>query len=402
MNLQISEYDRRRPSPLPKGTSRLATGFVLFLLTVSAVLSLEGADPPVKAAQWGGEVNLITRCLDGSIALPRANIRAAFLVPTFTLTPYVNFNNSFYAFYLKYKTAPLRITTDLKWLQTHAIENWTYQELLGESQFYDFLKSQAATRCGLVLGQNVLLTNDERVDGGTLFTGGLRNYDVLILGHEEYVTKTEYAQLKAFVATGGRIVEMSGNTFWGEVNYSRTTHLETFVAGHGFEFNGKYAWTTDYEPFDLDSAGWFGSTFANGIWVLSGAQIAKEGPYGSALSAAVHGDLAFTTYSYPHDEVNYVRNKTETEVIAKFYVRAEASKSNEIFWYPPVPVYSYSHTYRKGEIVCLCVFGEDIIGKDEGVKFFMLFATLNGFMPQPPSHPPYVPIAARVRYARKL
>ncbi|MDE1854269.1 MAG: hypothetical protein KGI38_11070 [Thaumarchaeota archaeon] len=364
-------------SPRPAAARRLlAVSFVILLLPTAGHLSWRSHFPEAAPATT---VNDIRGCLNGTASLPQIQARVGFLIPTFTLTPYVNFNHSFYAFYMKYHWAQGYITKDLEWLKTHVTAKWSPRELNDEKPLSDFLTSRTASDCGLVLGTDLRMTDDIAVDNGALFAGGARQFDVLILGHEEYVTRNEYDQLRQFVASGGRVVEMSGNTFWGEVNYSRTTQIETFVAGHGFQFDGSRAWATPFEPFDSESAGWFGSTFAVGVWGLRGAGLQTSGEFGAAVAQGIHGSLAFTDYAYPHDEVNYLRNMTGTDVVAKFYTSAYAKGGSEHFVLPFLPVDSYIHRYRLGEVVCLCVFGENIIKTDLGAQFFLVYAVREGF-----------------------
>jgi len=347
------------------------------MIIASTLFALLLAVPSAFAEKGTDQLSPVRRCLDGSTTLLPLPVRVGFLIPTFTLTPYSNFEHSFYAFYDKYRYASGKITQHLDWLSTRVATDWSAPEVNDEKPLYDFLKSGIPSRCGLVLGQNLKFTDDVAVDGGALFVGGVRQYDVLILGHEEYVTRAEYAQLKEFVATGGRLVAMSGNTFWAEVNYSRTTGMETFVIGHGFGFNGAYAWRTTYAPFDSDAAGWFGSTFADRLYNIRGALLATSSGIGSGISTMVHGTVAFKAYTYPHDEVNYLRNMTNTKVIARFYVHADPAK--QIYAMPPVPVDAYVHQYGRGQVFCFGVFGQNIIMRDRGAQFFLIYAVEEGF-----------------------
>ena len=358
--------------PSSSSSSATAAGFSFPWSIPTRITSHPAQASPALTTQIEG-------CLRGALALPPTSARVGYLLPTFTLAPYHHFSSSFYAFFVKYKGAAGQITSDLGMLSVNVGANWSDPRVNTEKPFYDFLTSPAAARCGLVLGLNLKVTNDVAVDGGTLFTNGVRNYDVLILGHEEYVTSTEYNQLRLFVATGGRIVDMSGNSFWAQVSYDRITAVETFVAGHGFEFNGHVAWRTTYEPFDAQSVNWFGSTFANGIYGIHGAIVNPFGGVGSALANFLSGGRAFTDYSYPHDEVNYLRNMTDTQVIARFYLSVTPKPSGSVYAYPALPVDAYVHRYVSGDIVCFCVFGESIIMRDMGAQFFLLFAMSEGF-----------------------
>jgi hypothetical protein len=336
-------------------------------------------NPPQLAGPDYVQVNDVKGCLHGTLSVNPVQTRIVYLIPSFTLTPYNNWLTSFYAFYMKHKYSAGQITTDLDMLQTKVIANATFDQLLSEQSIVQFLQSSAASRCGLVFGKNLGFTTDVKVDAGALFSGPSRNYDVVIIGHEEYVTRAEYNQLKQFVATGGLLIDMSGNSFWGMVNYTRSTGMETFVAGHGFRFNGEYAWRSDYEPFDAASAGWFGSTFYNGIWKIGGALVDTSSADGRALASVIQTREAFTDNTYPHDEVNYLRNFTQTEIIARFYVASFPDHGGLRYDFPILPVDSYSHDYKKGEVVCLCVFGENFILRDAGAQFFLIYAVAEDF-----------------------
>jgi hypothetical protein len=348
---------------------------VLFASSASAAY----AGPTPAAADFRNDpVKAVSGCLEGALTIPPGSARTAFLIPTFTLTPYTNFDDSFYAFYAKYKQARGSVVTDLNWLKTKVTNEWSHPNHNDEKPLYDFLTSQTAARCGIVEGLNLKMIDDVAVDGGALFAGKERQYDVLILGHEEYVTRAEYNQLKQFVATGGRLVEMSGNSFWAQVNYSRNSGMETFVVGHGFKFDGTKAWKTTYAPFDAESAGWFGSTFGLGVYTIRGAVLEKTGAFAGAMARASHSGTAFTTYSYPHDEVNYLRNFTGTQIVAKFYASVHTLDGKLSFLMPHLPVDAYVHRYGKGEVVCLCVFGEELISHDRSAQFFLVYSATAG------------------------
>jgi hypothetical protein len=367
---------------------------VLFLTLSSVPLASTGATFRVwKAPPFhdpGDPLALsVQSCINGTATLPLVKARVAFLIPTFTLTPYNNYGSSFYQFYGTYEhTAPgVKLATNLQWLSTKVNLKFNPALLNHEATLYDFLVSKEAARCGLVMGKNLWLTNDVLVDNGSLFVKGVRQYDVLIMGHEEYVTRAEYDQLRLFVHSGGRIVEMSGNTFWAQVTYNPRTRMETFVGGHGFEFNGAYAWRSDYEPFDAESGNWFGSTFAAGEGPVSGAVPQDTSKLGHGLKGYTDKGHAFTRYNHPSNEVNYVRNFTNTELVATFY--GTHYENGVMKHHPPMfAVHAYVHLYGKGQIVCLCIFGENLIGHDRGAQFFLVYAAISGFDQSAPVHMP--------------
>jgi hypothetical protein len=362
---------------------------ILLMLTPTialAEISEDTPNPPPHSLllQVDPRSVAVKSCLNGTGSLAPTSSRMAFVMPIFTLTPYANFRNSFYEFYIRYQHTLGLITTDLNLLRTHVVGNWSSAVVNDEKPLYTFLTSPVAARCGLVMGQNLKVISDMGVDDGGLFAGSVRQYDVLILGHEEYSTRAEYNQFKQFVASGGRIVEMSGNTFWAQVNFSKSTGIETFVGGHGLQFDGVRAWKSNYEPFDIASTNWFGSSFANSLPMVHGAIVNGVGLIGQGMKLVSQNDLVFTGYSYPHDEVNYVRNFTNTQIIASFYLDHPTNKAGD-FKMPKVPIDSYAHRYVGGEVDCLCVFGENLITHDVAAQFFLVYAVTYGSGMQPVS-----------------
>jgi hypothetical protein len=350
-------------------------------LAVSGATFQPRPRPPLVYDATDNLANAVRSCVNGTATLLPIAARVAFLVPTFTLTPYDHYASSFYAFFGRYEhmLPQVKITTDLTLLTTKVSPRTDLYLWNHEAPFYNFLTSKTAARCGLVMGENLRLVTDIAADEGALFVNGVRQYDVLIVGHEEYVTRAEYNQLKLFVYSGGRIVEMSGNTFWAQVTYNKTTGMETFVGGHGYQFNGAYAWRSNYEPFDNESAGWFGSTYAGGEGLVGGAVPHDLSRLGHGLKGYAEGGHVFTRYSYPSNEVNYVRNFTNTELVTTFY--SSLILRNGVLKESPTtfPVHSYVHSYGKGQVVCFCIFGENLIGHDRGTQFFLVYAVLNGF-----------------------
>jgi hypothetical protein len=86
-------------------------------------------------------------------------------------------------------------------------------------------------------------------------------YDVLILGHQEYVTQKEYDNIKKFVANGGTLIILDGNVFFAEVNYDINTQTVTLVKGHWWAFNGKSAWKSVGERWKQETSRWMGSNY---------------------------------------------------------------------------------------------------------------------------------------------
>ncbi len=103
---------------------------------------------------------------------------------------------------------------------------------------------------------------DADADYGTIFSNnGSNKYEVIILGHQEYVTQREYDNLKGFVSNGGTMILMDGNVFYAQVKYDRNTYTIALVKGHGWAFNGKSAWRRVRERWKNETSQWVGSNY---------------------------------------------------------------------------------------------------------------------------------------------
>ena len=245
--------------------------------------------------------------------------RLAIIQPVFTSTAYHEYYEhaapdsssqgwgSFYIFYASNYHQTGNITQDL-WMLSLPVSS-------GLSYFGGW--GQDAGLPGLVNGsglpsRDISILTDMEVDGGALFgPHGSMLYSAVVLGHEEYVTAREYSAFQDFVRRGGRLIEMSGNAFYGEVNYSTSSRTETFWRGHGFEYDGVTAWVSGIQPFKAADTNWFGSYY-----------------YGRPGGT----------------EVNALTNMTDTVIMQS--------------WNSTAGVDSYVHTYGQGHSFCLCIYLE--------------------------------------------
>ena len=111
---------------------------------------------------------------------------------------------------------------------------------------------------------NIALLTDVGVHNGSIFKDDKKlsnKFDVLILGHLEYVTQEEYNNLKRFVANGGILILTYSNTFYAEVSYDRNSESIALVKGHGWAFNGKSAWHNIKERWENETSQWVGSNY---------------------------------------------------------------------------------------------------------------------------------------------
>jgi hypothetical protein len=121
---------------------------------------------------------------------------------------------------------------------------------------------------------NITLLTDADVDNGIIFknnsssdtigsNNGINAYDLIILGHQEYVTQHEYDNLRKFVAYGGIMIILDGNVFYTEVTYDRNMPhpTVTLVKGHSWAFNNKSAWKSIGERWAKENSEWVGSNY---------------------------------------------------------------------------------------------------------------------------------------------
>jgi hypothetical protein len=151
------------------------------------------------------------------------------------------YHNSFYVFYMLYKNTPARknVTTDLTLLTSKVTTETT------DSSPSAFAMSYLSKNIKSVTSKSKIdILTDADVDAGNIFTTKNKSnkYDILVIGHQEYLTQQEYDNLRQFVSHGGTMIILDGNIFYAEVKYDRNAHTVTLVKGHGWAFNGRSAW----------------------------------------------------------------------------------------------------------------------------------------------------------------
>ena len=307
----------------PSGGRGVLTFVVVALVTVLGVLAFSA-----PLGQNGGRG-------PGECPLPVAGgVRVALVEPLFTSTPYshefaVNGNLSFYGFYAN--------RASLAELSTPIMTDPAFAWDMDQGLYRAFLSSPLLGECGLTVGQGVAVLTDVQVSQGALSSG----YNFAVLGHEEYVTASEYDNLRSFVAGGGTLLVMGGNTFWAEVNY--TAGVETLWRGHGWIFNGTAAVPSAVQPFNASNADWFGSnylcetTYANCVELNPTVSLPSNDPVSLGMASLLGG----STVNPPENgatEVNVMANGTDRVIFS---------------W--AADVAAYAHPYREGRVVCLSV-----------------------------------------------
>jgi hypothetical protein len=277
-------------------------------------------------------------------------LRIALVEPTFTAAAY---NNSFYVFYQKYSHVPanMNITNDLSLLSSKVINYPTIKPTTKVHSAFAMLSLLKDLKL-ISPDSNITVLTDSDVDNGSIFEnrGGDRGvdtnnnaYDVIILGHQEYVTQQEYNYLKNFVSNGGTMFLLDGNVFYAQVKLDHNTNTVTLVKGHGWAFNGRSAWKSVSERWAKETSEWVGSNYLG-----------------------YSGDITFANdpWEYQHHEEQYITNHND-----KILMNYDAS----LLHYPipslrPV-IATYELNYQKGKVISLGIYSDDIMTNDRFDKY---------------------------------
>ncbi len=277
-------------------------------------------------------------------------VRMALVEPTFTAAAY---NNSFYVFYQKYSHVPAKtnITNDLSLLSSKVINYPTITPTTKVHSAFAMLSLLKNFKL-ISLGSNITVLTDADVDNGLIFENrvGERSvdtnnnaYDVIILGHQEYVTQLEYNYLKKFVSNGGTMFLLDGNVFYAQVKFDRNTNTVTLVKGHGWAFNGRSAWKNVAERWAKETSEWVGSNY---------------------LCYSCDITFANDPWEYQHHEEQYITNHND-----KILMNYNAS-----LLHYPIPslrpiIATYELNYQKGRVVSLGIYSDDIITNESFDKY---------------------------------
>jgi hypothetical protein len=279
------------------------------------------------------------------------NKKIAFVEPTFTYAAYQS--GSFYDFYKKYHNVSdtdnnRTVTTDLDLLKNRPIPHgpfpyFEHPQYL-DIPYIDYFK---------ILQDHVkrvdpFVTNLTDVDvheGKILQTNGSNAYDVLFLFHNEYVTASEYNNLRQFVSNGGIIIFTDANIFFAEVSYNKTNDSITLVNGHYWKFvDGIGASPSISERWLNENKEWMGSNFFD---VTSNYTVYfRNNPF-----------------NYTHSEEQYVSNPR-----AKILINYETTYSSED--YPNPTIATYYMDYKKGRIINLGIWGHTLVNNKAFLNYF--------------------------------
>jgi len=260
--------------------------------------------------------------------------------PIFTDAAY---NNRFYVFYAKHAFLPpgVNITKDLYLLNSKVSE-------LSNEYIHNVsaLSHPSKVINGLSNPTLAKLINDVDVDKGKIFDNRYRLnlYDILIIGHQEYVTQKEYDNLKQFVSNGGILILLDSNVFYAEVNYFDNNNTISLVKGHDWAYNGKTAWKSVNERWKNETEQWVGSNY---------------------LCYRCVKEFKNNPFNYTSHEEQYITNPKD--IILLNYnpiLLPYMPKSN-------VAIATYELNYGKGKVISLGIYSDDIIHNANFVRFFI-------------------------------
>ena len=188
---------------------------------------------------------------------------------------------------------------------------------------------------------NISILSDINVHEGEIFNegNGTSNnaYDILILGHQEYVTQQEYSNLKSFVANGGTLIILTGNVFYTEVKYDKQTNSITLVNGHGFRFDGKTVKKAPEERWEKETREWLGSNFYPIYYWEKDYHHLYNNPFNF-------------TGERGGEEQYYDKTNPNIKILLDY-------KSSD----PRYPIATYELNYGKGKVIVIGLAAEDIL-----------------------------------------
>ncbi len=264
--------------------------------------------------------------------------KIALVTPTFTDAAY---HSAFYNFYRMYDHVPndTNVTSNLNLLSSKISTNHE-GSISNVFAMLDLIKNLK----WVTNNSNITILSDQDVDSKSIFDkNGSNLYDVIILGHQEYVTQEEYNSLKEFVSNGGTMILLDGNVFYAQVKYDRNTNQITLVKGHGWAFNGKSAWKSVDERWKNETSQWVGSNY---------------------LCAICHISYLNNPFRYIHHEEQYVTNPNDLILLNYPFSNSDPNLPKKIV------VATYELSYNKGKVIALGLYSDDIINNGFFNRFF--------------------------------
>ncbi|MFL6403192.1 MAG: N,N-dimethylformamidase beta subunit family domain-containing protein, partial [Nitrososphaeraceae archaeon] len=293
------------------------------------------------------------------------DIDIAFIKPSFTAAAY---HHSFYVFYTLYGNTPSskNIITDLNLLTSKVTSQTTDSSPSAFAMSYLSKNIQS-----LIPKSKINMLTDADVDAGNIFTTKNKSnkYDILVIGHQEYVTQQEYDNLRQFVSHGGTMIILDGNIFYAEVKYDRNAHTITLVKGHGWAFNGRSAWKSIAERWRDETSQWAGSNYL----CYSCSIIFDNDPF-----EYKHHEEQYITnpndvilFDYNASMPGHENDNDKPSLVSSMSSSSQlltSSKGEDIATKRIIATYELR--YQRGKVIALGIYADDIVTNNKFDKYF--------------------------------
>jgi hypothetical protein len=193
-----------------------------------------------------------------------------------------------------------------------------------------------------------------------------QRFDIIILGHNEYETAREYSNLHNFVQSGGTLILLDGNVFYGEVTYDPVNATVQFVRGHNYAYDPRTGTSSEgwvFERWFNQTKAWIGGNFLESVWV-----------HDLPNNTFVDADIAYgnNPYSYENHEQEVVNNNVNViqDYGARYLVPAGTDPKT---FDPPFPqpiVATYQKPYGQGQSIVFGLYSDELLGNPKFLKFF--------------------------------
>jgi hypothetical protein len=259
--------------------------------------------------------------------------RIGLVLPTFTMAAYGA--TAFYTFYKKYAQVQDDefVTSDIDLLSPSLLnsnDSFNHNKALGLHHLRDYTSF-------LLPNADLTYLADQDIHNGFIFSQDDSNfYNILILGHSEYVTQQEYNNYKKFVENGGTIILFDANTFYTEIDYDPISNKISLVKGHSWSFDGEKAWRDIKERWADENTEWVGSNYCS-------------------------CQLTFNNnpFSYTHHEEQYLTNPN-----AKILIDYQADSQYNLL------IAAYELKYGLGKVVSFGIFADDVFDDNNLLSFY--------------------------------
>lgn len=339
---------KKATETISNATSNTGTGTGAGASTIVTEGDIKSPPPPkpqlhpqILKIKHKTPVSLISLNLRHNFSTSRPSI--VIVVPVFTAAAY---NDAFYIFYKHFQFAKVgqNITKNLYLLSTKITspKSRVISAVDASSNSLPYLVKHLEL---VVPRVNLSVITDVDVDSGSIFTNNLNTtnrYNILILGHQEYVTQQEYDNLRTFVANGGTMLLLDGNIFYAQVGYDRPTHTITLIKGHGWAYNGKSAWKSVGERWLNETSQWVGSNYLCSSCVIK---------------------FANNPFEYTHREEQYLTNSNDTLLLNynESYSTLNPNTPKDVTSAHIYTIGAYVLQYKKGLVIGIGLYADQII-----------------------------------------